>query len=265
MSRPHREDHGGLSEKDEEPLKDRDSCATHGRVKVFCTRCGLEKELEETARSAIVTCVGCGNRFSAGPPLSAPSHGPSTAIIIGIVAVLAVPVIVAVIGILAAIAIPNFIKFQSRSKQHECQENLKALAGEAGVYFSENRRYTTKVRELSFEPERGNRYAYFLGDGTLESRDGATAEHHDTDAQVGVDRFRFPDMRELGPDQIPHEMVAGIEGTCPDCTFTAVCVGNIDNDDTLDVWSISMKERHRSSGEVIPALAPFNDVNDVTE
>jgi type IV pilus assembly protein PilA len=234
-------------------------------VKVFCTRCGLEKELEETARSAIVTCVGCGNRFSAGPPLAAPSRGPSTAAIIAIVAVVAVPVVVAVIGILAAIAIPNFIKFQSRSKQTECQSNLRALAGEVAIYFSENRHHTTRVRDLSFEPERGNRYAYFLGDGTMEQRDAATVEHLDSDAQIGVDRFRFPDMRELGPDQIPHEMVVGIEGTCPDCSFTAVCVGNIDNDDTLDVWSISTKERHSPSGEVIPANMPFNDVNDVTQ
>lgn len=36
-------------------------------------------------------------------------------------------IVVAIIGILAAIAIPNFIKFQCRSKQSEAKGNLKAL------------------------------------------------------------------------------------------------------------------------------------------
>jgi type II secretory pathway pseudopilin PulG len=34
-----------------------------------------------------------------------------------------------IIGILAAIAVPNFIKFQCRSKQSEAKGNLKALYG----------------------------------------------------------------------------------------------------------------------------------------
>ena len=36
-------------------------------------------------------------------------------------------IVVAIIGILAAIAIPNFVKFQCRSKQSEAKTNLKAM------------------------------------------------------------------------------------------------------------------------------------------
>jgi type IV pilus assembly protein PilA len=36
-------------------------------------------------------------------------------------------IVVAIIGILAAIAIPNFVKFQCRSKQSEAKGNMKAL------------------------------------------------------------------------------------------------------------------------------------------
>ena len=36
-------------------------------------------------------------------------------------------IVVAIIGILAAIAIPNFIKFQAKSKQSEAKTNLKAI------------------------------------------------------------------------------------------------------------------------------------------
>ena len=37
-------------------------------------------------------------------------------------------IVVAIIGILAAIAVPNFIRFQARSKQAEAKANLKALS-----------------------------------------------------------------------------------------------------------------------------------------
>jgi hypothetical protein len=44
--------------------------------------------------------------------------------------------------------------------------------------------------------------------------------------------------------------------------FLAACVGNIDEDRTLDVWTISGDERKGPGGETIPAGQPFNDVND---
>jgi type IV pilus assembly protein PilA len=51
-------------------------------------------------------------------------------------------IVVAIIGILAAIAIPNFVKFQCRSKQSEAKTNLKAMytsqetyRGEFDTYF----------------------------------------------------------------------------------------------------------------------------------
>src|ERR1043165_1121016 len=42
--------------------------------------------------------------------------------------------LVPIIGIQAAIAIPNFIKFQARSKQSECKSNLKGLYTAAKFY-----------------------------------------------------------------------------------------------------------------------------------
>jgi type IV pilus assembly protein PilA len=50
-------------------------------------------------------------------------------------------IVVAIIGILAAIAIPNFLKFQAKSKQSEAKTNLKAVYVAETGYFGENNAY----------------------------------------------------------------------------------------------------------------------------
>ncbi|MHA7630128.1 hypothetical protein [Corallococcus sp. M7] len=60
-------------------------------------------------------------------------------------------------------------------------------------------------------------------------------------------------------------MKPGVEGTCPDCIVTAACVGNVDNDDTLDVWSISTVKRTAANGDTIEIGDPYNHVNDVQQ
>ena len=74
-------------------------------------------------------------------------------------------IVVAIIGILAAIAIPNFIKFQARSKQSEVKSNLKAFFESEQTYYQEREAYTTILIEAGFAPERGNRYAYYADSG----------------------------------------------------------------------------------------------------
>src|SRR5687767_3165402 len=69
-------------------------------------------------------------------------------------------IVVAIIGILAAIAIPNFIKFQARSKQSEAKANLKSVFTANKAYFQEKDNYSSCIRKFGFSPERGNRYRY---------------------------------------------------------------------------------------------------------
>src|SRR4051812_25203939 len=69
-------------------------------------------------------------------------------------------IVVAIIGILAAIAIPNFIKFQAKSKQSEAKTNLKAVFTSEKAYFGERDKFTTDFSASGFQPERGNRYTY---------------------------------------------------------------------------------------------------------
>src|SRR5438067_2378942 len=79
-------------------------------------------------------------------------------------------IVVAIIGILAAIAIPNFVKFQARSKQSEAKANLKAAFTAEKAYVQEKDKYETQINIVGFSPERNNRYAYYL-DSTVALED----------------------------------------------------------------------------------------------
>src|SRR5436309_9620003 len=85
-------------------------------------------------------------------------------------------IVVAIIGILAAIAIPNFVKFQARSKQSEAKANMKAMFTAQKAFAAEKDRFSSLTGEIGFSPERNNRYAYFTGPaaGTLEVRTATT-------------------------------------------------------------------------------------------
>src|SRR4051812_38616194 len=79
-------------------------------------------------------------------------------------------IIVAIIGILASIAIPNFIKFQAKSKQSEAKTNLKAVFTAEKAYYGEKDAYNTSFGSIGFQPESGNRYNYSVG-GTKITQD----------------------------------------------------------------------------------------------
>ncbi len=156
---------------------------------------------------------------------------------------------------LPAIAIPNYLRFQARAKQSECKANLRAAYTAQRMVFLENDGYSENVRELGFSPE-GSRYAYFFGPEPIYEGDEANALRPTRQAQTD-------------PDVAFRLMIEGVEpgivGECPDdCTATIACAGNIDGDDTYDVWSISTADRELD-GELVPAGQPHNHVSDVTE
>ncbi len=157
--------------------------------------------------------------------------------------------------ILAAIAIPNFMRFQARSKQSECKTNLKAALTAERAYHNDKDTYSSSPKETFFQPERGNRYLYRLGDGPLEA------------AGIAADNGRFPEISNDALDAALRQRVGklGVAGTCPDCEVTIGCAGNIDKDDEIDVWSVSTGERTGPGGVPILPGEVYNHYNDVTD
>jgi len=153
-----------------------------------------------------------------------------------------------VIGILAAIAIPNFIRFQSRSKQTECKTNLRMINTAQRSYQSDKGKFAVTFEELGTAPEAGNRYTYFLTETSVKPADTTRAPN------ALSATFALASLKGHG-----------IKVGTTDTTFTAACVGNVDNDATQDIWTVSNVDRTSADGQPIPAGMPFNDVNDITD
>ncbi len=125
-------------------------------------------------------------------------------------------IVVAIIGILAAIAIPNFSKFQTRTKQSEAKLNLKGY-------------YTAHVasRDLDgwtcgtcgFDPDAGIRYDYRYSSSVYHYASGAGE----------------PNIGTANGCAAPSSPAAGQAFGA----FTATATANIDEDTACDVWSLN--------------------------
>jgi len=208
-------------------------------------------------------------------------------------------IVVAIIGILAALAIPNFIRFQARSKQSEVKANLKSAFTAEKAYYQEHDEYSSCIRKIGFSPERGNRYRYALnttarGDETCNTQEtrataaGATAA---TDGDVLADTFKHgtglgitaangaapaPQYAPTAPAGSGIVVLANLVGVTPNVadpngSFGVAAQGDIDQDVQLDLWYVSSVAS--ATPGVCPALLgtdqnapggePKNTYNDV--
>ncbi len=204
-------------------------------------------------------------------------------------------IVVAIIGILSAIAIPNFIRFQARSKQSEVKSNLKSLYTSQRSFYQEKDRYSELIKVIGFSPERANRYAYYNSATVvlIERTDVTGAEVAPNDATaVSADIFEHETLRVSTSDGDPGwninhgapafvipggETAPATAGVAnwPDSGatdhFLATGIGQIDNDVELDSWFVSSLSGTHAG--VCPALdendtraaagEPFNTYNDV--
>ncbi len=173
-------------------------------------------------------------------------------------------IVVAIIGILAAIAIPNFMKFQARSKQSEAKANMRAVFTSEKAYYQEKDTYSPNIGDIGFSPERGNRYSYYTGPAATMQTRSATSVSADTvpPSQTGVeaDTFKYGTTSGITArmgSSTPGAVAVGNTGG-----FTATASGNIDNDNDIDSWEISSDSFSDSSGNT-PAGEPHCFHNDV--
>ncbi len=119
-------------------------------------------------------------------------------------------IVVAIIGILAAVAIPNFLRFQAKSKQAEAKINLSGIFVAQSAYFSVNDTYGD-FTDIGF-------YA--------------------TDSAARL--YTYRDGVEVQPGKNGAQPYAGATVAAFGATsFTATAAGTISNIGVIDSWRIN--------------------------
>jgi hypothetical protein len=149
---------------------------------------------------------------------------------------------------------------QPHRMSSECRLTLQRLSVAQQALYARAQRYTADLDELKVELPPSNRYVYLLGlQGTLRS-----AVHPGPGPHNGLepDLLVYPSLdvaqlRGAVPAAVAQRL--GVTGTCPDCSVTMACAGNVDEDATIDVWSVT-SVAHPG----VAAWALVNDVDDAT-
>jgi len=135
-------------------------------------------------------------------------------------------IVVAIIAILAAIAIPNFLKFQAKSKQSEARTMLTGVYEAELAYFATENEFSNNMNEIGFEPASQPKYYE-----------------------------QYP-----GGDSMTN--TAWVDAS--DNGFTATCSGNIDRDPDRDIWGVYDGDREPNWDTTgWPAEKTFTGFNDV--
>ncbi|MGH7164744.1 MAG: type IV pilin protein [Nitrospiraceae bacterium] len=137
-------------------------------------------------------------------------------------------IVVAIIGILAAIAIPNFLKYQAKSRQSEARTNLGGVFVAETSYFGEQSRYGA-FNEIGFAlAGTANRYTYRTGvSGTTG---GVTSNTNNVD--------RIP--QGVGTCCDPEGAIVARNTSTG---FTATAAANLDTDSAYDQWHVNDAKR----------------------
>jgi type IV pilus assembly protein PilA len=141
-------------------------------------------------------------------------------------------IVVAIIGILAAIAIPNFLKFQAKSKQSEAKTNLKAIFTAQTSYFGEENTFGT-LDTINYDVV-----------GTASKMIYAFATEVGGANSKGAAIPAGADWTNCG--------LTDSDGDLKYESFSAAANGNVDNDTGVDTWYIN------------DANVLVNQINDVT-
>jgi len=145
-------------------------------------------------------------------------------------------IVVAIIGILAAIAIPNFLRYQAKSRQTEARTNLAGIFVAETAFFGEQSRYSSAA-EVGFAlAGTSNRYWY------------RTAATNTAGTQTGVTFISSP-IITTDPTDNPVPAQSSSTG------FTGTAHSNLDNDPTIDRWMVNDTKNGLSA-----PVATFDDV-----
>ena len=138
-------------------------------------------------------------------------------------------IVVAVLGIVSAIAIPNFMRYQAKSRQTEAKTNLGGIFVAETTYYGENS-YFGNFGQIGFAVAAAtNRYTY---------RTGAAGPAGGASTGTAGNDLINPGGGLLATRE--NEVVPAMNSTPGNPPgFTATATANLDSDPTCDYWHVN--------------------------
>jgi len=170
-------------------------------------------------------------------------------------------VVVGIIGILAAIAVPNYQKFQAKSRQTEAKSNLGGLYTAEKAFYAEWNLFFSDFFHIGFSPEGNLRYRVgfgaagtaipansgYTGPGCTDPTKACSSANYVTNIYCPKTTTMASTCTEMA------NFVKALPTTSlTDQAFTAGASSNIDADATFDQWTIDNK---KNLSNVTPDLA----------
>lgn len=141
-------------------------------------------------------------------------------------------IIILTIGLLMANVIPNFLRYPGRAKQDEAKHNLVAIFKAYQQYHSDHHTYPSAP-----EIQDGNTvYNCFTIAGWKPKDEWQRYNYYCMNTGV------------FSPDAYSpnHPCPPGVVSTATKDSFTVAACGNVDNDTTVDVWTINDRKQLRN-------------------
>lgn len=142
-------------------------------------------------------------------------------------------IVVVIIGLLAAIAIPNYLQFQSMAKQAEAKSNLGGIFTNEQAYWGEHSKYTPVLTETGFSIL--TKAAFYDFTITAPTSVSGTPPVCTFPADAWYGKHGNPGDGPPAGSVVAFSSIPGSTQT----SFTALALGNLDNDDLFDAWTIT--------------------------
>ena len=174
-------------------------------------------------------------------------------------------VVVAIIGILAAIAIPNYQRYQARTRQSEAKVALSSVYTAEQGFTAEWATYTSCIKRAGVNGDSVEKRYYgfgFNGTNAVTTQcgmTGATACNYYTYSGVatqvscgsGINEVYFAGTAKVNTKSIIVTNDALLSGSISQNTFLTTAVGNVSVDNVSDVWAI---DHNKALSNSVPGI-----------
>ncbi len=157
-------------------------------------------------------------------------------------------VVVAIIGILSAVAVPNFKKYQAKSKTAEAKLHLAAIYTAEQSFSSDYDTYATCLDTMGYDPENEKAQRYYATGFKTPAASGIATTNGAVNCTMALALESYDAGKALG-----STAAAGVAhlfaSTAAEESFTASAAGIIHKDNvstsTSDAWTIDQNKAVR--------------------